>query len=136
MMLVFTGLVCTSCSEDEEEAGEKQDYSTLIYGNWKAYFDGGYEMLVFRKDGTYTEKIYEDGQSVWLETGTFKVEGDVLILDRDDSLSEGYEDKLKFNILELTSSVLLIQLTHVYDEGKWEALGEEDMDIVEYQRVN
>lgn len=138
IMFLITGFTLTSCSDDSDSEAEEEDNSTLIYGSWKYTFsDGGYHLISFHQNGTYVlQEVDEDGGS-WMENGFFKVDGNELILDIDDD--DEVEDKYKYKIHKLTSSLLGIQLTHIYSYGKWESVigeGGKDEQIELYKRVN
>ena len=139
IMFVITGLTVISCSDDSDsESEEEGEDSTLIYGSWKRTFSaGGYQLISFHQDGTYVlQEVDEDGGD-WMENGFFQVDGKELIMDIDDD--DEVEDKFKYKIHKLTSSLLGIQLTDIYSYGKWESVvgsGGKDEQIELFKRVN
>lgn len=139
IMFVITGFTVISCSDDSDsESEEEVEDSTLIYGSWKCTFSaGGYQLISFHQDGTYVlQEVDEDGGD-WMENGFFQVDGKELIMDIDDD--DEVEDKFKYKIHKLTSSLLVIQLTDIYSYGKWESVvgsGGKDEQIDLFKRVN
>ena len=138
IMFVITGFTVISCSDDSDlESEEEIEDSTLIYGSWKCTFSaGGYQLISFHQDGTYVlQEVDEDGGD-WMENGFFQVDGKELIMDIDDD--DEVEDKFKYKIHKLTSSLLGIQLTDIYSYGKWESVvgsGGKDEQIDLFKRV-
>lgn len=139
IMFVITGFTVISCSDDSDsESEEEVEDSTLIYGSWKCTFSaGGYQLISFHQDGTYVlQQVDEDGGD-WMDNGFFQVDGKELIMDIDDD--DEVEDKFKYKIHKLTSSLLVIQLTDIYSYGKWESVvgsGGKDEQIDLFKRVN
>ena len=139
IMFVITGFTMISCSDDSDsESEEEVGDSTLIYGSWKCTFSaGGYQLISFHQDGTYVlQQVDEDGGD-WMDNGFFQVDGKELIMDIDDD--DEVEDKFKYKIHKLTSSLLVIQLTDIYSYGKWESVvgsGGKDEQIDLFKRVN
>lgn len=138
IMFVITGFTVISCSDDSDsESEEEVEDSTLIYGSWKCTFSaGGYQLISFHQDGTYVlQQVDEDGGD-WMDNGFFQVDGKELIMDIDDD--DEVEDKFKYKIHKLTSSLLVIQLTDIYSYGKWESVvgsGGKDEQIDLFKRV-
>lgn len=138
IMFVITGFTMISCSDDSDsESEEEVGDSTLIYGSWKrTYSDGGYQLISFHQDGTFViQEVYEDGGD-FNYAGFFQLNGNDLILDIDDN--DEKEDKYKFRIHKLTSSLLGIQLTDIYSYGKWESVvgnGGKDEQILLFKKV-
>ena len=138
IMFVITGFTMISCSDDSDsESEEEVEDSTLIYGSWKCTFSaGGYQLISFHQDGTYVlQEVDEDGGD-WMEHGFFQLNGNDLILDIDDN--DEMEDKYKFRIHKLTSSLLGIQLTDIYSYGKWKSVvgnGGKDEQIDLFKKV-
>ncbi|MDD6891635.1 MAG: hypothetical protein PUD47_06050 [Bacteroidales bacterium] len=138
IMFVITGFIMISCSDDNDsESEEEVADSTLIYGSWKYTFNaGGYQLINFHQDGTYVLEEVDDDGGHWMDHGFFQVNGNELILDIDDD--DEVEDKEKYKIHKLTSSLLGIQLTHIYSYGKWESVfeGSKDEQILLFKKVN
>ena len=138
IMFVITGFTMISCSDDSDsESEEEVEDSTLIYGSWKCTFSaGGYQLIHFHQDGTYVLEEVDDKDGHWIEHGFFQLNGNDLILDIDDN--DEKEDKYKFRIHKLTSSLLGIQLTDIYSYGKWESVvgnGGKDEQILLFKKV-
>ena len=139
IMFVITGFTMISCSDvgDSESEEEVVDFE-LIYGSWKSTFNaGGYQLIHFlHQDGTYVLEEVDDKGGHWIERGFFQLNGNDLILDIDDN--DEKEDKYKFRIHKLTSSLLGIQLTDIYSYGKWESVdgnGGKDEQILLFKKV-
>lgn len=139
ILFVITGFTMISCSDDSDSESEEVDDLTLIYGSWKHTFNvGGYQLIHFHQDGTYVaEEIDKDDNTVlWIENGYFQVKDKELIMDIDDD--DEMEDKFKYKIHKLTSSLLGIQLTDIYSYGKWESVvgdGGKDEQISLFKKV-
>lgn len=139
VMFITIGFTLTSCSDDNDVVTEeeKEEDSALIYGSWKYTFgNAGYQLISFHQDGKYVLQEIDDNGGHWMEHGYFKLDGDELILDNDDD--DEVEDKSKYKIHKLTSSLLGIQLTHIYSYGKWISVseGSKDEKIELFKRVN
>lgn len=138
LLLITTGFTLISCSDDNDSESEEIEDSALIFGSWKCTFGvAGYQQLTSHQDGTYVLEEIDDDSGHWMENGFFKVDDNELILDIDDG--DVVEDKFKYKIHKLTSSLLGIQLTHIYSYGKWESVigeGGKDEEIMLFKKVN
>lgn len=94
------------------------DYASLILGEWRRHDPDGtfllYEKYVFHKDGRaiYSEQ-YLDGHELNEETRTYRIAGNILIIELKKIIGRGKE-YYRYKIISLSESAMILQLMSKY----------------------
>lgn len=118
LMVALFSCSLFSCSSDDDDNVNKEDVQSSIYGTWKYEFSSGYQLLTFYQNGTYLLQEIDYEYDDWSDEGTFTYRDGTLILDGEE----------KFQVYSLTSSKMVIRLTHIYEDGEWEYVDEDTKD--------
>ncbi len=100
LLLGLMPFILWNCSDDDKD-DNPNDYQSLIVGTWieKDYPDYG---IKFNSNGTYVGF----GSGSW--SGTYKIDGDNIILNEYDEYDEEYYN-LIVTIIELNKSTLIVE---------------------------
>ena len=129
-MIAISLVMCftfVSCGDNEDD-NEPKPTSNSIVGTWKSEFSDGYQLLSFNKDGTYTLVEIDNQSGNWSEEGKFTFSENTIIINSRE----------KYQVFTLTSSTLIMRLTHLYIDGQWEFIEENSKDgkITEWIKTN
>lgn len=118
LMVALFSCSLLSCSSDDDDNDNEEDVQSSIYGTWKYEFSSGYQLMTFNQNGTYLLQEIDDEDGDWSDEGTFTYRDGTLILDGEE----------KFQVYSITSSKMVIRLTHIYEDGEWEYVDEDTKD--------
>lgn len=90
---------------DEDDSDSDSNNSKLV-GSWRDSYDDGWDEITFRKDGSFTWTLYEEGKGMEKETGTYTYKHPNLIFEYDD----GYEDSYIVKSISASKLVLYLEL--------------------------
>lgn len=102
---VIMSVSFTSCSDDDDDKDDKEELS--LVGTWRDSYDGDWDELTFKKDGSFTWTWYEEGDED-IETGTYTYKHPklTLIYDEDEMYDDG--EKEVYIVKSISSSKLVL----------------------------
>lgn len=92
----------TSCNKDDDEDDNG------IVGTWRDTYEGEWDELTFKSDGTYTWTFYDEKDGNDIETGTYTYTHPILKLTYRDEDGEVWSDV--YTIKSISSSQLEIDM--------------------------
>lgn len=97
---VVMSVAFTSCSKDDDDDKDDKEES-LIIGTWRDSYDGDWDELTFKKDGSFTWTFYEEGKGSDTERGTYTYEHPILKLSYDGDIEI-------YRVISISSSKLVL----------------------------
>lgn len=94
-----------NCSDDNDS--DKNAKSTALVGTWKCSYEDGYDLWIFKADGTgvFSEVATHGGSDTWTITYQYDTSSQTLITREDDDP----DDINIFNVISIDADMLIIK---------------------------
>lgn len=105
LFVAVTMCFVTSCSKDDDDDKDDKKNSELV-GTWRDSYDGDWDEITFKSDGTYIWTWHEEGKSDDVDRGTYIYNHpDLKFYDKDGDLLEHlYVKSISSSLLVLNDS--------------------------------